>query len=302
MVKPLWSGQSRIHHHALIFYSMSKHHTPLMNLYEITVLKKHSFTLLLSILLMSFSRLVCSDVSISISDSTEAILISGVIKNGDESKFLKYASEFTESDRENGKSLIIFLNSRGGSVDTAISIGKQIRELQNKQNLSFPPIVSVPFEAECTSSCVLVLAGGLARLVAGQVGIHRPILVDDPNLSLVQQKKVYERIENDIKKYLELVNVPVSLYDTMFRIPAEEVHYLTKREMQDFGLNKIDPYFEEALNAKQAKEYNISKLDYTTYRREVKEKCRHFLTDSSLKSFENYQECEDRTKEKYGIK
>lgn len=223
--------------------------------------------------LVTLSQSAYSDVKLLPLEVSSNILISGVIKNGDEDRFKDYASK--------NKISYILLTSKGGSVDAAISIGRQIRQLPEPV-----PQVVVPDGKECISSCVLVLAGGLKRAVwqpGGKIGIHRPFLLDDDNISMEQQKKEYRRIEKKIKEYLEEVNVPVSLYDTMFRIPPSQVRYLTDKEMQDFNLNEADPYYREARDAKFAKNMGMTKHEYLKYNAEVNEKCsKYFPPDEEL--------------------
>ena len=108
----------------------------------------------------------------------------------------------------------------------------------------------------------MLLAGGTARLVEGSVGIHRPYLDDDRAFTPEQQKRNYAPIERDVKEYLASVNVPTSLYDTMFRIPPEKVRFLNERELQTLGLNEDDPFHKEAVDAQNANSAGLSKSEY----------------------------------------
>lgn len=249
--------------------------------------------------LVTLSQSAYSDVKLLPLEDSSNIVISGVIKNGDEDRFKDYASK--------NKIIYILLTSKGGSVDAAISIGRQIRQLPEPV-----PQVVVPNGKECISSCVLVLAGGLIRDVwqpGGKIGIHRPFLLDDDNLSMEQQKKEYRRIEKKIKEYLEEVNVPVSLYDTMFRIPPSQVRYLTDKEMQDFNLNETDPYYREARSAKIAKDMGITKHEYLKYNAERAEKCdKYYPSDEEIVKLsqeeisnltKNFTDCVGRIQKKY---
>lgn len=148
----------------------------------------------------------------------------------------------------------VTLDSQGGSVSAAISIGKEIRVA----NLG----VIVGESAKCVSACVLVLAGGVTRAVGGLVGIHRPHVVDDKAYTVGNQKQSYEKIEKNVKDYLSYVNVPTSLYDVMFRIPPEKVRWLSNTELQEFNLNEADPYYKEAEDAVLAKKAGITKSEF----------------------------------------
>jgi hypothetical protein len=63
--------------------------------------------------------------------------------------------------------LLLFLNSEGGDITTAIEIGRLVRRWQDSH-------VVVALDSKCFSACVFVLAVGLNRVVHGKVGIHRP--------------------------------------------------------------------------------------------------------------------------------
>ena len=151
--------------------------------------------------------------------------------------------------------VLVALDSPGGSVSAAIAIGQAIRAVN-------PFLVTVQASASCVSSCVLLLAGGVTRGVWGRVGIHRPYIDDDSTFTVAGQKQSYAEIEKAVKAYLASVNIPTSLYDSMFRIPPEKVRFLSATEMQDFGLNEDDPYYKEARDAEQAKKLNLTKSEY----------------------------------------
>jgi len=151
------------------------------------------------------------------------------------------------------------LNSNGGSVSAAISIGKAIRD----ENVG----VILAESNSCVSACVLLLAGGVTRTVGGQVGVHRPYLEEDRGYTTGSQKKIYAEIEKKVKEYLSYVNVPTSLYDLMFRIPPEKVRFLSDVELQEFNLNEDDPFFKEAEYATAANKVGLTKLEYIKHRR-----------------------------------
>lgn len=151
------------------------------------------------------------------------------------------------------------LDSNGGSVSAAISIGKAIRD----ESVG----VILAESDSCVSACVLLLAGGVTRVAAGRVGVHRPYLEEDRGYTTGSQKKIYAEIEKKVKSYLSYVNVPTSLYDLMFRIPPEKVRFLSDVELQEFNLNEDDPFFKEAEYATAANKVGLTKLEYIKRRR-----------------------------------
>lgn len=189
------------------------------------------------------------------------IKVHGEIRDSDAAQFPALLSAARESARSMGfltpnrTPLLIELDSRGGSIRAALSLGRLIRAAN-------PLSVNVQTGSSCISACVMLLAGGTARLVEGSVGIHRPYLEDDRAFTPDQQKQNYSAIEKDVKDYLASVNIPTSLYDTMFRIPPEKVRFLSERELQTLGLSEDDPYHKEAVDAQNAKNAGLSKSEY----------------------------------------
>ena len=112
-----------------------------------------------------------------------------------------------------------------------------------------------------------------------------PFLAEDKNITIVDQKNEYNRLEKLVKGYLTEVNVPVSLYDLMFRIPSGSVRYLTNKELQEFNLNEDDPYYEEARNAKLAENLGISRYEYLKMKKEQLEKCAIYNNPADRKKF-----------------
>lgn len=247
-----------------------------------------------------YANIALSDVSVVIDNYTYTtsasqkipmkkfhIIISGIIQDDDAELFKKMVTE-------NGKPSVIHLDSIGGSVDAAISIGRQIRSFQD-----LPPWVKV-HDSECISSCVFILAGGLWRGVIGHglIGIHRPFLVEDTNMTIEEQKKEYKRIEKLVKDYLTEVNVPVSLYDLMFRIPSTTVRYLTKSELQEYNLNHDDPYYRAAADTRSAENLGISKLEYYNMVKEL-DKCQIYQNVNPPYFTKEWMECHKEIENKY---
>jgi ATP-dependent protease ClpP protease subunit len=192
------------------------------------------------------------------------ITISGLITGVDASKFRELVP-IAENDAKT-KNLLgqkfysVTLNSNGGSVQAAMEIGKELR------NSGAAAIVSP--KDKCISACVLILAGAKMRLTTGRVGIHRPYLAEDSVDTIQGQEAAYKRTESQIKNYLGAMNVPQSLYDTMFRIPPEKVRFLTAKELQEFNLNENDPFYDSAVTTKEAQTWGMSKAQYIQFKAE----------------------------------
>lgn len=150
----------------------------------------------------------------------------------------------------------VYLDSRGGDVASAMQIGRLMRENRVR--------VIVLSGRSCLSSCPLALAGAPRRYVdaGARIGIHRLIVNDDRALTSASQKQNYATIEAAVKGYLNEMNIPTTLYDTMFRVPNEKLRILSPADLEAFGLSNDDPYLEEAKNAEQAQQFGITKAEY----------------------------------------
>ena len=58
-------------------------------------------------------------------------------------------------------------------------------------------------------------------------------------------QKRYQATRSDVENYLREMNIPTSLFVAIERIPPENMKYLSKEELNEFGLNKRDPVEQE---------------------------------------------------------
>lgn len=172
---------------------------------------------------------------------------------------------------------LICLNSNGGDVAAAIELGRFLR--------SRPTIAMVLARDTCASACVFVLAGSRIRNVEGRIGIHRPYLGNDNATTAEEQKANYAKIERDVKKYLEDMNINPSLYDDMIRISPGRVKFLSKQELERYGLSESDPYMEEAISAGKAKDLRISKAELLKREARIEAECEYLLKRRASDSY-----------------
>jgi len=69
------------------------------------------------------------------------------------------------------------------------------------------------------------------------------------------------------------MNVNVALYDDMFRISPSNIRFLTREELEKYGMTDIDPYVEEALVTSLANEMHLSKGEYLRREARIKTEC-----------------------------
>jgi ATP-dependent protease ClpP protease subunit len=155
------------------------------------------------------------------------------------------------------------INSPGGSVPSAMAIGRMFR----KEN------AGLGVNGICISACVLILAGAVDRNFqeGSKVGIHRPYLATTPQQTPTpdQVKKSYGAMLQDIRSYLREMNVSEQLASDMLGIPPERVHILTPSELWVYGLAGVDPAEQQRLaieeEAREVQEANQLGLDRREY-------------------------------------
>ena len=170
----------------------------------------------------------------------EVGLIRGTIIKGDYEKVLIFY-------RRNHPFLpLLQLISSGGDVEDAIKIGRLLRKylvnagaplrlpdgrpylpsLDPSQGAgNTPRSLCERSECICASACALIWFGGVDRF--GRVGLHRP-RTDDPAfkaLAPVEASAVYRRMLADITRYLEEMEVPKQLIESMVATGSADIRW-----------------------------------------------------------------------------
>ena len=186
-----------------------------------------------------------------------------------------------------GKKVVFFqLDSHGGNVQAAMRIGLFLRNNEASAEVSNGAV--------CASACVFVLAGAVVRTVQGRVAIHRPFNPNDTDTSQESQKKTYLKLQGEIRKYLQDMNVSPALYDDMLYISPDSAKVLTNDELQRYGLLGWDPYFEQAWNAARAKELGISTRELSRRTARAYAQCGDVSDDMSPEKRMRILRCHDQ--------
>jgi hypothetical protein len=196
----------------------------------------------------------------SSSTSLPRITLTGQIRAVDLENFKMFSEMALKTEK-----YYINLDSVGGDLETALAIGRIIR--------ADKATIVIAGKAECLSSCVFVLAGGISRTVFGKVGIHRPFVPLDLMTTAELQKEQYDRLGAIVKSYFKDMNISGELYEHMLRVPPDEIVYLSDSELQRYGLNGNDPYEEAANTARGAKRLGISVEEYLRRKAKAKVLC-----------------------------
>jgi hypothetical protein len=123
---------------------------------------------------------------------------------------------------------ILDIDSSGGQVEDAIRAGDVIAESGWK-------IVVRP-DAVCHSACVLILAAGDDREIAGPVGIHRIIRIQSNATSRAELSKELREVHGQMEDYLQRNGAAVAVADLMMTVPNRGLRLLTGAELDRFGL------------------------------------------------------------------
>ncbi len=195
----------------------------------------------------------------------------GDVAIGDDVKLEQFVAEKRGEHPPTSSSLLftVRLDSAGGDVATALKVGRYLRDLE--------ATVVIPPWAHCASSCVFILAGGVMRSVWGAAIIHRPYFEKlDSSLSRQEIDARYKAMAKDVGDYLEEMNVPRALGDTMMTIPPEEAHILTTDELRSYMLNQTDPGYDEILTAAGASSYDLTSAGYRARDAKAYALCPHY--------------------------
>lgn len=146
----------------------------------------------------------------------------------------------------------MWLASKGGDIDAAMDLGRLLRRMG--------VFTLVGKDDQCLSACVFAFMGGERRVVAGQLGIHRPFLpvvLDTPDR---QGRFLY--LQKVLRNYIEELDFPASLYEAVMVVPPQSMHMLDLADLKRFFLDGISPSSEDAADAASASRLGISMFEF----------------------------------------
>ncbi len=169
------------------------------------------------------------------------------------------AVEFAQAvESLGGRRLPILIHSPGGSVADAMAMGELIRAKGLVVAVARTLITNCPERAPkcpsgpgramtggamCASACVLMLAGGVERLVgpAARVGVHQiTTLVKEAEGSahLTSTRKIYEQagVDEVVTHYLTAMGVGDPVMALMRKTPAASIRWLSLADLRASGL------------------------------------------------------------------
>lgn len=160
---------------------------------------------------------------------------------------------------DHGK-LMVEIESRGGDVDAAMSIGRHLRKLNARIST-----------CRCASACVLILAAGVERRPSGycnsriepEIGVHRlyESYVDSKEQIEITRQRRRAKLQ-EVRAYLDEMGIPSTLMDLMESIPPDAMRNLSAAELKTYHLEGDDPAWDEHVVAQRASAIGITSAEY----------------------------------------
>lgn len=137
--------------------------------------------------------------------------------------------------------LIVLLDSKGGDGMAAIDIGRILR----KSN------AHVFVNGECSSACILVLAGGVVRgAPTFSIGIHQARITLSSDTGVIKKevdanedpvaKALLQKFDSSAKTYFSDMEIPPELFAAMQSHSSKRIYKLSSHEITAYGLNGIE--------------------------------------------------------------
>lgn len=137
--------------------------------------------------------------------------------------------------------LIVLLDSKGGDGMAAIDIGRILR----KSN------AHVFVNGECSSACILVLAGGVVRgAPTFSIGIHQARITLSSDTGVIKKevdasedpvaKALLQKFDSSAKSYFSDMEIPPELFVAMQSHSSKRIYMLSSQEITAYGLNGIE--------------------------------------------------------------
>jgi len=238
------------------------------------------------------SRVLTNLEFFSVVDAMSPCQESGAIRLGYRGKI---AADFTElvervgamADRMGIRTRVLDLDSSGGRVEDAMKAGDIIAESHWT--------LRVGESAICHSACVLVLAAGDDRAIAGKVGIHRMVRIGSKASSRSELSEELQQVYQRMKAYLERNGASVAVADLMMTVPNRSLRLLGEDELKEYGLdgtNAAQDDLERIVLSRKCGEDFVKRKD---------EYARAYEAECAVKKTETAVACAAALDERYGF-
>lgn len=172
------------------------------------------------------------------------VTIAGTISTRDANKFQEISKELEYV--KDGPT--VYLDSIGGDVSAAISIGRLVR----KNDFW----TAIKANGKCYSSCALIFIAGVERHNFGELGLHRPYFASSPKSRETLEEKVPLMLST-LKNYINEMGVTDNFYQQMVNTEPSQVVIYDSDEYTAL-VPETDPTFSEILIARNARYFGTT--------------------------------------------
>jgi hypothetical protein len=155
--------------------------------------------------------------------SESEVLLEGGISPGDSERIAKQMAELPKRpDR-------VVLNSPGGTVSEALTLGRYLRAEGFTTALRQSDI--------CYSACPYLLAGGVTRDIApgGSVGVHQHYFGENTLLPAFVAVEDIQRGQGMVMTYLDEMGIDPLMMQHALITPPDEIYVLLPEELERYG-------------------------------------------------------------------
>ncbi|WP_299557734.1 hypothetical protein [uncultured Sulfitobacter sp.] len=153
----------------------------------------------------------------------ETILLEGAIADGDAVRILKQIDELRLPPTR------VLLNSPGGSVRDALTLGRALRQRSVDTEMRDGDI--------CYSACPYLLAAGVTRSVpdTASVGVHQHFFGESTLLPAFVAVENIQRGQGEVMRYLDAMGIDPLVMQHALVTPPNEIYVLLPQELVRYG-------------------------------------------------------------------
>jgi hypothetical protein len=190
------------------------------------------------------------------------------------------ARKIEGANRELERSSVeVYLDSPGGDVSAALTIGRLIRKNDGFTIVGWfdSDRNKLPFDAKCYSSCALIFISGVFRQNNGLLGLHRPYIASSPQGREAIEKQ-FPLMLSALKEYVAEMGITDNFYQLMVNTePANIMVY--KQDAFKEIIPENDPVFAEITISRQARRFGVDTAEMRK-REQLALGCEHLSSDT----------------------
>jgi len=123
---------------------------------------------------------------------------------------------------------VVTLDSPGGSVADALDIGRALRSLEARTQITG--------ESVCLSACPYIFVGGQERIIdeGGRLGVHQHSFGESTILPAFLATQDIQSGQAEVLAHLDEMGIDLRIMGPALATPANEIYILTQTELDDW--------------------------------------------------------------------